>query len=123
MVTRAERLIYEQVLLRDRYMTLLFEGGTSFEAFLSNDPWICVAPIIDPNQLERCSGEMERDHVWEHAGGTKGVRPPTTLDTVVILCSYHHRDSGWATSHRPEIRGYIRSANERYKQFVSGGTI
>jgi hypothetical protein len=120
MVTKQEQLIYEMVLERDRVMTYandpidqLHYG--SLEKFLMDEPWVCVAPIIDPNQSGPCSGEMERDHVHQHAGGTRSKRPLTTMETLVILCHHHHQD-GWATSHRPEIRDYIKEANERYGQ-------
>lgn len=121
MVTRAERLVYEAVLDRDRlmYWDSVLKGWLtrhqSFEAWLMSDPWICVARLIDPRQSVNCSGEMTRDHVHEHTGGTKAKRPPTTMETVVILCQAHHLNSRWATSHRPEIRTYIKEANERYK--------
>lgn len=127
MVTRAERLIYEMVLERDRVMFWAMNDAENpvwdirLDQFLISDPWICVAPIIDPSQLGRCSGEMERDHVWEHAGGTKGVRPPTTMETLVILCHHHHQN-GWATSHRPEIREYIQKANEQWRTIGSTRT-
>lgn len=120
MVTKAERLIYERVLLRDRLMTWDMEDAEnpvfqmSPDYYLSTDPWVCVARIIDPSTLGTCSGEMERDHVHTHTGGTKGKRAATTMETLVILCHHHHQD-GWATSHRPEIRTYIKEANERYR--------
>jgi len=122
MVSNAERAIYEMVLERDRIMVheRMYAGG-SLEAFLAAEPWVCVAPMIDKwplvdlNVSVTCSGEMERDHVHEHSGGTRGKRPLTTMETLVILCHHHHQD-GWATSHRPEIREYIKRANERYGQ-------
>lgn len=120
MVRRTERLIYEMVLERDRVMT--WEDHhlgvwVSLEEFLFTDQAVCVAPLIDPNGSGICFGEMERDHVHTHTGGTKAKRPPTTMETLVILCHHHHQD-GWATSHRPEIRTYIKEANERYRTVV-----
>jgi len=121
MVTKSDRLIYDEVLRRDRMMT--WWEGREFRAknpwavpgpYLASEPSVCAAPIIDPSQSGRCSGAMERDHVHTHTGGTKGKRPPTTMETLVILCHHHHQD-GWATSHRPEIRIYIKEANERYR--------
>lgn len=122
MVTKSEQAIYDAVLERDRMMT--YEAGRQepwhdLAFYLSLDPWVCMAPLIrerfEPrSRLEQCSGEMERDHVHTHTGGTKSKRPPTTMETLVILCHHHHQN-GWATGHRPEIRIYIKEANERYK--------
>ena len=121
MVTRIERLVYGMVLERDRVMAWeratrsLHEGEyKSLTEYLMDEPWVCVAPLVDSNEWGKCSGEMQRDHVHEHTGGTKSKRAPTTMETVVILCRHHHLN-GWATSHRPEIRTYIKEANERYK--------
>ena len=122
MVTQKERAIYEKVLERDRLVVwwkTMEQSGipgpwVTLDLWMSRDPWVCVAPIIDPNQSGRCSGAMERDHVHSHTGGTKGKRPLTTMETLVILCRHHHQD-GWATAHRPEIRKYIAEANEAYE--------
>lgn len=120
MVTRVERAVYAAVLERDRLMVFEMNDAEnpvwdiSLKAWLATDPRVCVAPVIDLSALGTCSGEMTRDHVHTHTGGTKGKRPLTTLDTVVILCWNHHLN-GWATSHRPEIRAYIKGANERYR--------
>lgn len=122
MVSAKEREVYEAVLERDRlttwqaYSRRLWSPATAdFQAWLATEPWVCVAPLIDPSQWGTCSGAMERDHVHSHTGGTKAKRAPTTMETLVILCHHHHQD-GWATSHRPEIRTYIKEANERYRQ-------
>ena len=126
MVSRVERLVYEMVLERDRVMVweALMDGAVgqspwtrSLAEWLAADQWICVAPLIDPNEWGTCSGEMERDHVHSHTGGTKAKRAPTTMETLVILCHHHHQ-GGWATSHRPEIRTYIKEANERYRSIT-----
>lgn len=127
MVSKREQEVYEEVLRRDRwsvYIEWMLDvlEVPSHEGFLAwevTDPWICIAPYIDPKALGTCSGEMTRDHVHEHTGGTKAKRAPTTMETVVILCSHHHLN-GWATSHRPEIRRYIKEANERYKTVQPG---
>ena len=115
MVTKQERLVYEQVLERDRVMTWETRQTGPLGSYLLGGPWVCVAPLIDPSLWGSCSGMMERDHVWQHAGGTKSKRPPTTMETLVVLCHHHHQD-GWATSHRPKIRKYIGEANVRYRQ-------
>lgn len=123
MVSKADRLVYEMVLERDRVMfwdrfVSKFDGQPpGLTEYLVGDPWICVAPIIDSSQWGTCSGAMERDHVHSHTGGTKAKRAPTTMETLVILCHRHHQD-GWATSRRPEIRTYIKEANERYRRIT-----
>ena len=124
MVSKKEREVYEAVLERDRLMYYLpgpyeptEKDWANFQAWLAVDPWVCAAPFIDPQVFETCSGEMERDHVHTHTGGTKGKRAPTEMEHLVILCHHHHQD-GWATSHRPEIRTYIKEANERYRSFA-----
>jgi len=116
-VSKAEQAIYEAVLERDRLTVWLSQGDVGLLAWLATEPWVCVAPVIDPSQSGTCSGAMERDHVHSHTGGTKGKRPPTTMETLVILCHHHHQN-GWATSHRPRIRTYIKEANERYRAFT-----
>lgn len=114
MVSQQERKIYEQVLERDQYMRWLIQlgGMTPLDEWLAANPWVCVAQFLEA--LDHCSGPMERDHIHEHAGGTKGKRAPTTMETLVILCRHHHQ-GGWATAHRPELREYIQIANERYR--------
>ena len=117
MVSREERAVYAAVLERDQMMTYWkteLPLHLSLDHWLATNPWVCVARLLPP-VLEPCSGLMERDHVHEHAGGTKAKRAPTTMDNLVILCHHHHQN-GWATSHRPEIRDYIKEANERYQR-------
>ena len=124
MVSKREQAIYDAVLERDRWMSypwMLTDLHMSREQWMASEPWVCVANLITGitgaglahSRWGPCSGEMERDHVHEHAGGTKGKRALTTMETLVILCHHHHQD-GWATAHRPEIREYIKEANERY---------
>lgn len=120
MVSKKEQVAYEQVLERDRLMTWLSGLVHTFrglDAWLATDPEICMAPVIDRSLSDHCSGAMERDHVHSHTGGTKGKRAPTTIDNLVILCHHHHQD-GWATAHRPQIREYIKEANERYRDLA-----
>lgn len=119
MVSKQEQRIYDQVLERDQvmYWKLRPVEMLTLAEWLMTDPWVCVAPLLGAS--DRCSGEMERDHIWEHAGGTKGDRAPTTMETLVILCHHHHQD-GWATAHRPELREYIKRANERYRSRAAG---
>jgi hypothetical protein len=118
MVTKAEAQVYDQVRERDLwmiYLDLTKSGGT----ILGYETWkatarACVAPLIDSSQWGNCSGEQTFDHVWEHAGGTKGKRPPTTLQTVACVCQNHHLWTNWITAHRPEERTYIKEANELF---------
>jgi hypothetical protein len=123
MVSKQDQQVYEAVLARDRLMYWGMQNAEnpvfdlSLEAWLATDPWVCVAPIVDPSVLGHCSGQMERDHIHEHHGGTKAKRALTTLETLSILCRHHHQD-GWATSHRDELRSYIKEANERYRTFT-----
>jgi hypothetical protein len=127
MVTKAERLIYEQVLERDRLLFwewVLPLNQTSFAEWKAHDPWVCAArtmAVIASQESGLCSGVMTRDHVHTHTGGTKGKRPETSMETVLILCSFHHLNSPWAVTHRPRIRTYIKEANERYRVFADRG--
>ena len=72
----------------------------------------CVAWIIDPT--EKCSGKYTLDHVnWF---STRGKRAPSDLAHLVMLCEHHHLDyyeggKNWATSHRPELREYLKLVN------------
>lgn len=127
MVSQKEQAVYDEVLKRDRLMAYWkairhINGPIKSEAeYLAGDPWICVAVLIDQRLWGTCSGEMERDHVHTHTGGTKGKRPETTMETLVILCHHHHQN-GWATSHRPEIREYIKEANKKWSRASSRTT-
>jgi hypothetical protein len=118
MVSKKDQEVYESVLDRDLWMFWKSRmGAIGLAEWLASSPWVCVATVIDPSLWGTCSGEMERDHVHSHTGGTKGKRAPTEMENLVILCHHHHQD-GWATSHRPEIRTYIKEANERYRRFA-----
>jgi hypothetical protein len=123
MVSKQDQLVYEMVLERDRvmfwneYVSKFDQPMLSLAEWLTADPWVCVAVIIDPSEWGTCSGEMTRDHVHEHTGGTKGKRAVTTMETVIILCRHHHLN-GWATSHRDILRTYIKEANARYEAWI-----
>ena len=84
-LTAADREVYDRVLQRD---------GT------------CVAPLLGAGDL--CRGPLTREHV-RPGGGAMGAPRVTRLDAVVILCQWHHLDSGWATSHKPEMRAYLEA--------------
>jgi hypothetical protein len=63
----------------------------------------CVAPIVD--SPDACRGRLTLDHVKDHL--RMGIRAPSDARHLVTLCEHHHLD-GWATSHRPELRTYLR---------------
>ena len=71
----------------------------------------CVAWVLDPSQM--CSGRYTLDHVNDQS--TKGKRAPSDERHLVTLCEHHHLDyvagRNWATSHRPELRKYLREVS------------
>lgn len=80
-------------------------------AVMLRDGWRCVAPQLGAPDL--CAGRLTLDHVRDqpHVGDPvtkrKGRRAPSDPAHLVTLCWHHHLD-GWATSHRPELREYLR---------------
>lgn len=89
--------------------------GEVREAVIQRDQG-CLAPRLDPAAGE-CRDKwgtlvtgtlrgMEVDRIREHP--TMG-KAPSHLDAthMVAVCSFHHQ-GGWATSHRPELRAYLR---------------
>ena len=68
----------------------------------------CVARLFD-EELMYCRGRLTLDHVKSEA--RMGVRAPSDLLHLVTLCSWHHLESGWATSHRHELRAYLMHVN------------
>lgn len=54
-----------------------------------------------------CGGRLTLDHVKDEP--RMGVRAPSDAAHLVSLCENHHLWTGWATSHRPELREYLRS--------------
>jgi hypothetical protein len=65
----------------------------------------CVAPRLGAS-LD-CQGRATLDHVKDQP--MMGKRAPSDADHLVTLCEFHHLWSGWATSHRPELRAYLAS--------------
>jgi hypothetical protein len=63
----------------------------------------CVA--FQFSGTDECSGRLTLDHVKEQP--MMGKRAPSDMAHLVTLCWHHHLD-GWATSHRPELRQYLR---------------
>jgi hypothetical protein len=64
----------------------------------------CLAPRIGAR--DECSGRLTLDHVKDQP--MMGKRAPSDPAHLVTICWHHHLD-GWATSHRPELRAYLRS--------------
>lgn len=54
---------------------------------------------------DECRGRLTLDHVKSEP--RMGKRAPSDLAHLVTVCEHHHLD-GWATSHRPELRQYLR---------------
>jgi len=52
-----------------------------------------------------CAGALQLDHVKDQP--MMGKRAPSDAAHLVTLCRRHHVDTGWATSHRPELRAYL----------------
>ena len=76
---------------------------------------ICVAPIIDPEELERCRGRMTLDHIKDEPRLAK--RAPSDPAHLVSLCEGHTENGAkagrqWNTAHRPELRDYLRRENK-----------
>jgi len=73
----------------------------------------CVAPKLKARSLD-CRGRLTIDHVQDEAGIGKR-RAPSDPAHLVSLCQFHHTGSAagsnWATSHRPELRAYLREVN------------
>jgi hypothetical protein len=55
---------------------------------------------------DACKGRLTLDHVKDQP--MMGKRAPSDMAHLVTVCEHHHLD-GWATSHRPELREYLRS--------------
>jgi len=66
----------------------------------------CVAPRLDPDAGE-CSPVLTLDHVKDQP--RMGKRAPSDMAHLVTVCERHHIWSGWATSHRPLLREYLRA--------------
>lgn len=76
----------------------------------------CVAHVIDERHVCRDQwgvphrsdelGKMTLDHVKD--APRMGKRAPSDAAHLVTLCWGAHIRSGWATSHRPELREYLK---------------
>jgi hypothetical protein len=66
----------------------------------------CVAVILGAHP-STCGGRLTLDHVRDHAA-MGAPRAPSDMRHLVALCEEHHLWSGWATSHKPALREYLR---------------
>lgn len=63
----------------------------------------CVAPRL--GAVQPCGGRVTLDHVKDQP--RMGKRAPSDARHLVSVCELHHLWTGWATSHRPELREYL----------------
>jgi hypothetical protein len=68
----------------------------------------CVAVKLGASPYE-CRGPLTLDHVKDQP--RMGKRAPSDVRHLVTICTAHHLENGWATSHRPELREYLRNVN------------
>ena len=65
----------------------------------------CVAVKLGADYAG-CHGRLTLDHVKSQP--MMGKRAPSDPAHLLALCEAHHLD-GWATSHRPALREYLRA--------------
>lgn len=68
----------------------------------------CLAVKLGADPRD-CAGRLTLDHVKDQP--RMGKRAPSDVRHLVAICRGHHIDTGWATSHRPELREYLRNVN------------
>jgi hypothetical protein len=68
----------------------------------------CVAVKLGASSAD-CAGRLTLDHVKD--APMMGKRAPSDMAHLVALCEAHHLQTGWATSHRPELRLYLRGVS------------
>ena len=78
--------------------------------------WGYVAPQL--GAPTPCKGRLTLDHVQD-GYGRMGKRAQSDMAHLVTLCWSHHLD-GWATSHRPELRAYLRDREHVHVDPVLG---
>ena len=74
--------------------------------FVINRDQGCVAPRLGGSSMD-CGGRDTLDHVRDEP--MMGKRAPSDIAHLVVLCEAHHLWTGWATSHRPELRRYLEA--------------
>ncbi len=75
-------------------LEVLTRDGGCVAVRLGEPPWLCAGPLT-------------LDHVKDQP--RLGKRAPSDPAHLVSLCAAHHLETGWATSHRPELRAYLAS--------------
>jgi hypothetical protein len=65
----------------------------------------CIAVRLGADPAD-CRSPLTLDHVKDQP--RMGKRAPSDMAHLVAVCRGHHLDTGWATSHRPELREYLR---------------
>ena len=66
----------------------------------------CVAVTLGEPASD-CGGRLTLDHVRDRAA-MGGRRAPSDERHLASVCERHHLWTGWATSHRPQLREYLR---------------
>ena len=66
----------------------------------------CIAVLLGANPAD-CRPPLTLDHVKDQP--RMGLRAPSDRRHLVSICAGHHLDTGWATSHRPDLRAYLAS--------------
>jgi hypothetical protein len=65
----------------------------------------CLGPRL--GATDDCAGRLTLDHVKDQP--RMGKRAPSDPAHLVSICERHHLWTGWATSHRRELRAYLAS--------------
>ena len=70
----------------------------------------CLAPQLSGElEAQACGGRLTLDHVRDQP--MAGKRAPSDERHLATVCENHHIWTGWATSHRPELRAYLAAVN------------
>jgi len=75
----------------------------------------CVAVRLGASPAD-CRGRLTLDHVKDQP--RMGKRAPSDERHLVSICAAHHLENGWATSHRPELREYLRTVGNPHDAHV-----
>lgn len=92
-----------------RYKPIAPSKGTTIPAELrrlvrARDGWDCVGRMV--GMPGTCEGQSEIDHVRASHG--VGMKSPTELDNLVLLCSTHHRVKTLeGRKWRPKLLAYL----------------
>lgn len=70
----------------------------------------CLAPQLSGDiEAVSCGGRLTLDHVRDQP--MMGKRAPSDERHLATVCEAHHIWTGWATSHRPELRAYLEAVS------------